>query len=161
MYIIHIQVSHQDITEEFDGHPHDLVNRRFELIWFIVFNVTISNISAISWRPVLVVEEARVPGEPLTMGKSLVNFITCSCESEYLCHKWPWICSVYHNHNPVLIIRLSHVEEEFLILLMHPCSPSIFSEVLVPWSLVQCFVGRCWQFHFRLLITYLVSSHEL
>jgi hypothetical protein len=28
------------------------------LIWFIVFNATFSNISAISWRPALVVEEA-------------------------------------------------------------------------------------------------------
>jgi hypothetical protein len=34
-----------------------------------------SNISAISWRPVLVVEEARVPGQPPTIGKQLVNFI--------------------------------------------------------------------------------------
>ena len=33
------------------------------LIWFLVFNATFSNISAISWRPVLVVEEAGVPGE--------------------------------------------------------------------------------------------------
>jgi hypothetical protein len=30
---------------------------------FWCFNVTFSNISAISWRPVLVVEEAGVPGE--------------------------------------------------------------------------------------------------
>ena len=30
-------------------------------IWF--FNATVSNISAISWRPVLVVKEAGVPGE--------------------------------------------------------------------------------------------------
>ena len=30
---------------------------------FDVFNATFSNISAISWRPVLVVEEAGVPGE--------------------------------------------------------------------------------------------------
>ena len=30
--------------------------------WILVFN-NFSNISAISWRPVLVVEEARVPGE--------------------------------------------------------------------------------------------------
>jgi hypothetical protein len=30
---------------------------------FLVFNATLSNISAISWRPVLVVEEAVVPGE--------------------------------------------------------------------------------------------------
>jgi hypothetical protein len=33
------------------------------LIWFIVFNTTFSNISDISLRPVLVVEEAGVPGE--------------------------------------------------------------------------------------------------
>jgi hypothetical protein len=40
-------------------------------------------ISAISWRPVLVVEEAGVPGEnhAPTMGKQLVNFIACGCES--------------------------------------------------------------------------------
>ena len=31
--------------------------------WFLVFNATFSNISAISWRPVLVVEETGVPGE--------------------------------------------------------------------------------------------------
>jgi hypothetical protein len=30
---------------------------------FWCFNATFSNISAISWRPVLVVEEAGVPGE--------------------------------------------------------------------------------------------------
>jgi hypothetical protein len=31
--------------------------------WFLVFSATFSNISAISWRPVLVVEEAGVPRE--------------------------------------------------------------------------------------------------
>ena len=31
--------------------------------WFLVFNATFSNISAILWLPVLVVEEAEVPGE--------------------------------------------------------------------------------------------------
>jgi len=34
-----------------------------DLIWFLVFSATFSNISAISWRPVIVVEEAGVPGE--------------------------------------------------------------------------------------------------
>ena len=53
----------------------------FDLIWFLVFNATFSNISAISWRPVLVVEEAGVPGKNQTMGKQLVTFITCGCES--------------------------------------------------------------------------------
>jgi hypothetical protein len=33
------------------------------MIDFLCFNATFSNISAIPWRPVLVVEEAGVPGE--------------------------------------------------------------------------------------------------
>ena len=33
------------------------------ILIFWCFNTTFSNISAISWRPVLVVEEAGVPGE--------------------------------------------------------------------------------------------------
>ena len=49
---------------------------------FIVFNATFSNISAILWRLVLVVEEAGVLGEnPPTIGKQQVNIITCGCES--------------------------------------------------------------------------------
>jgi len=48
----------------------------------IVFNATFSNISAISWRPVLVVEEAGLPRENhRPWVKQLVNFITCGCES--------------------------------------------------------------------------------
>jgi hypothetical protein len=35
----------------------------FDLIWFLVLKETFSYISAISWRPVLVVEEAGIPGE--------------------------------------------------------------------------------------------------
>ena len=38
-------------------------NTAFIVFYFWCFNATVSNISAISWRPVLVVEEARVPGE--------------------------------------------------------------------------------------------------
>ena len=33
------------------------------LIWFLVFNATFRNIPAMSWRPVLVVEETGIPGE--------------------------------------------------------------------------------------------------
>jgi len=32
------------------------------LVWFMVFNVTFNNISAILWRSVLLVEETGVPG---------------------------------------------------------------------------------------------------
>ena len=57
-------------------------NENINLIDFIVFYATFGNISAISWRPVLLVEEAGVPGEnhrPWAM--KLVNLITCGCES--------------------------------------------------------------------------------
>ena len=33
------------------------------LVWFMVFNATFNNISAISWRSVLLVEETGVSGE--------------------------------------------------------------------------------------------------
>jgi hypothetical protein len=33
------------------------------LVWFMVFNATFNNISAISWQSVLLVEETRVPSE--------------------------------------------------------------------------------------------------
>jgi len=64
---------------------------------FWCFYATFSNISAISWRPVLVVEKFQqyfsyimatsfsggrsqsTRREPPTMGKQLVNFITCGC----------------------------------------------------------------------------------
>jgi hypothetical protein len=42
---------------------------------FWCFNATFNNISAISWLPVLVVEEARVPEQPPTIGKQVANFI--------------------------------------------------------------------------------------
>jgi hypothetical protein len=34
-----------------------------DFIWILIFSATFCNISAISWRPVLMVEEAEVPGE--------------------------------------------------------------------------------------------------
>jgi hypothetical protein len=40
-----------------------LLQNIFDLIFFVCFNATFSNISAISWPPVLVVEEAGVPAE--------------------------------------------------------------------------------------------------
>jgi hypothetical protein len=35
----------------------------FELGWFMVLNATFNNISVITWRSVLLVEETRVPAE--------------------------------------------------------------------------------------------------
>jgi hypothetical protein len=39
------------------------VKQKYMMIFFEVFNATFSNISAISWQQVLVMEEAGVPGE--------------------------------------------------------------------------------------------------
>jgi hypothetical protein len=41
------------------------------MIFFLVFNATFNNIAAISWRPVLVVEEAGVPGYRIVVFGSL------------------------------------------------------------------------------------------
>jgi len=60
-----------------------LAKLKDDLIEFIVFNATSSNISAISWQPVLVMEESGVPGENQQpwATKLLINCITFGCES--------------------------------------------------------------------------------
>jgi hypothetical protein len=64
------------------------MKNRSQMIWFDFwcFNATFNNISAISWRPVLVAEEAGVPGE---------NHRSWASN----CHKWTWISSVCRNSN--------------------------------------------------------------
>jgi hypothetical protein len=61
----------------------------FDLIWFdlvfLLFNVTFNNISStcISWQPATSFSggrSRRIRREPPSMGKQLVNFITCNCE---------------------------------------------------------------------------------
>jgi hypothetical protein len=55
---------------KFHIHPHPSLNARVSnvldlMVWFIVFNVTLNNISVISWLSVLLVEETGEPGENL------------------------------------------------------------------------------------------------
>jgi D-alanyl-lipoteichoic acid acyltransferase DltB (MBOAT superfamily) len=57
----YISLSCEDIPEPVV--PIRISFYTFDLIRFIVLNATFSNISAISWRPVLMVEEAGVPGK--------------------------------------------------------------------------------------------------
>ena len=45
------------------GSDYGSFELEIDLINFWCFNATFSNISAVSWRPVLVVEEAGIPGE--------------------------------------------------------------------------------------------------
>jgi hypothetical protein len=59
-------------------------------VCLMVLNATFNNISVISWRPILVVEEvAEYPERPPTMGKQLIYFITCGCESSA-----PFFCNL-------------------------------------------------------------------
>ena len=43
--------------------PNIVLTRESIFVRLLVLNATFSNISAISWRPVLMMEEAGVPGE--------------------------------------------------------------------------------------------------
>jgi hypothetical protein len=85
---------------------------------------------------------------------------------EYLCHKWPHICSTCRKHFPILspfmtyhrfvtrlTLRVSLVERELLTLPEHLSSPPVYIGVRVTRSFVLyvCFVGRClsfWTFYF-------------
>jgi hypothetical protein len=40
-----------------------IVSGNLWFVWFMVFNATFNNISVISWRSVVLVEETGVPGE--------------------------------------------------------------------------------------------------
>ena len=56
--------NHQNTENRFWQLPrYNVVYLVDDLICFIVLNVTFSNISVISWRPVLMVEEARILGK--------------------------------------------------------------------------------------------------
>ena len=68
----------------------------FIFYWFIVFNATFSNISAISWRPVLVVEEAEYTdrttdhgwaiGEPYHLRLRVECTLFCNLQSRTRTH---------------------------------------------------------------------------
>ena len=91
----------------------------------------------------------------------MVATMTWLTVMEYLCHKWPRICSTCRKHLPVfphsrlitgfvtrLTRRVSLVEQELLTLLEHLSSPPVFSGIRVTRSLVLyvCFVDRCLSF---------------
>ena len=52
-----------DSVQVFINEKYSFYKLKVSWYFFFVFNATFSNISAISWWPVLVVEEAAVPGE--------------------------------------------------------------------------------------------------
>jgi hypothetical protein len=45
------------------------------MVWFIVFKATFNDISVISWRSVLLVEETRVPGEFVSELRQVSGFL--------------------------------------------------------------------------------------
>ena len=61
--------------------------------WILVFIATFSNISAISWRPVLLVEEAGVPGENGDTGKATgkMYHLRQQVECTLFCNLQSWV----------------------------------------------------------------------
>jgi hypothetical protein len=78
--------------------------------------------------------------------------MTWLADMEYLCHKWPRICSTHSWLITGFVTRLTrrvpHVEQELPTLPEHLSSPPVFSGVRVTRSLVLrvCFVDRCLSF---------------
>jgi hypothetical protein len=54
--------THKEKTTFWIRSENDPFDLQIDFISFLVLNTTFSNISAISWRPVLVVEKAGLPG---------------------------------------------------------------------------------------------------
>jgi hypothetical protein len=91
----------------------------FLIGWFMVFNATFNNMSAISWRSFLLVGDTGVPEENDIFSRNtgvilfvfevnymlvfFVFFFVCLLNialvfrkndfTEYLRHNWPWLCS--------------------------------------------------------------------
>ena len=97
--------------------------------WFLVLNATFSNISAISWRPVLVVEEAGVPERTTDHGQATGK----------LYHLWLRVeCTLFCNlqsqaqTHAVLVIGLYELLGNPTNSLSHP-GPHILI-----WKLLKC-----------------------
>ena len=100
------------------------------LIDFWGFNATFNNISAVSWRPVLMVEEAGVPER--TMDKQLVNFITCGSElsAPFLARLAFRPCELFSS----LFVRRPSVNISHFILLLRNHWANC-NQTLVAWTL--------------------------
>ena len=64
-----------------------------DLYIFLVFNTTLSNMSAISWRPVLVVEETWLPGEN---HRPWASNMRLRVECTPFCMLWQWLFKVLY-----------------------------------------------------------------
>ena len=87
------------------------------------FNATFSNISALSWRPVLVVEEAGVPGENHDHGQVIgkLYHLRLRVESTLFCNLQSWTPTY-----AVLVIGLYEVLGNPATLLIEPPEPYIW-----------------------------------
>ena len=110
-------------------------------VWDLGYNVTLNNISVISWRSVLLVEETGVSGEnhrPIV--NSLTNFITYCC-IEYTSPERPrlsLICCYYHNTMFLyrnIQFKLYNFAEYWIIQTIHVNLPVLS---LLLWFAVPC-----------------------
>ena len=75
-----------------------MLHRLSKMIWFLVFNTTLSNISTISWRPVLVVEKPEYPERTTDHGQATGKHyhLRLRVECTLFCNlqSWAWTHAV-------------------------------------------------------------------
>ena len=72
----HQRCTHDRGIQKHQASTHVVIMSQCVFVCLMVFNATFNNISVISWRSVLSVEETGRPGKKHRYCKSLTNFIT-------------------------------------------------------------------------------------
>ena len=77
----------------YNNNNNNIKHYKTEWIWFLVFNATFTNISAISWWPVLVVEEAGYPERTTDPGQAIGKLYHLWLRVEYtlFCNLQSWV----------------------------------------------------------------------
>jgi hypothetical protein len=79
------------------------INQLIGLVWFMVFNATFKNMSVISWRSVLLVEETGVPEESHRPVPSLWQTLSSNVVSSTPRHEWGSNVQLSHDIADILL----------------------------------------------------------
>jgi hypothetical protein len=102
-----------------------MLHRLSKMIWFLVFNTTFSNISAISWRPVLVVEKPEYPERTTNHGQATGKHyhLRLRVECTLFCNLQSWVWT-----HAVLVIGLYELLGNPTTKLIQPPGPLTIKE---------------------------------
>jgi hypothetical protein len=112
----------------------------FPRFWFMVFNATFNNISVISWRSVLLVEETGVPGEDhrksLTKGFVLTTLVVIGTDCKGGCKSNYHMITTSTAPSNLSCTNVDRLYQIFLVRMSIGCTRSIFQINFT--SLVVC-----------------------